>query len=76
MSNIRCKCPKCEFTVYDVYDLDVMAAHMWEEHRIPVEFNVNGERIRSGPENPLLRAFWNAVYHIDVDAFLSTFWNR
>ena len=49
------RCPRCGFQTESVYDLDVMAAHMWEEHGIVSEFHINGEVIVGGPRNPIAR---------------------
>ena len=50
MCKVIWKCPHCDLQTTSVDDLDVAAQHMWEEHGIPCEFNINGEHICTGPD--------------------------
>ena len=54
-TKVICRCHKCDFQTESVYDLDVMAAHLWEEHAYPTLFKVNGETIKTGPWMPCAR---------------------
>jgi hypothetical protein len=49
-----------------------MAAHQWEEHGIPSRFEINGDVIAAGPQNPVARL----LLGIDWGSFWLTLTNR
>ena len=48
-------CPYCGLEAHDVHCFDVVVQHLWEEHKCPSFFAINGEVHKAGPQFPPLK---------------------
>ena len=49
------ECPHCNEKRYSVIGCWGSASHLWEKHKVPGHFSMNGRLVYFGPRNPIIR---------------------